>query len=38
MAKIKACYIKEGQVYIEKQLSELTIKGTKVLEYPQDDK
>jgi len=34
MAKIKACYIKDGQVYVEKKLSELHIEGTKVLEYP----
>ena len=35
MAKIKACYIKEGQAYIERNLSELHIEGTKVLEYPE---
>jgi DNA-directed RNA polymerase specialized sigma24 family protein len=34
MAKIKACYIKEGQEYIEVNLSEIHIEGTKVLEYP----
>ncbi|MCL2697811.1 MAG: hypothetical protein FWE74_06995 [Oscillospiraceae bacterium] len=34
MVKIKACYIKDGQAYIEKDLSELNIIGTKVLEYP----
>ena len=34
MSKIKACYIKDGQAYVEKKLSELHIEGTKVLEYP----
>ena len=34
MAKIKACYIKEGQEYIEIDLSEIHIEGTRVLEYP----
>ena len=35
MANIKACYIFDGQAYIEICLSDITVEGIRVKEYPE---